>query len=144
MEEEWRDIKGYEGLYQVSNLGRVRSLDRKFIKSNGRMHSRKGKVLAPNTNPKGYFFVNISDINHKITPTRIHRLVAEAFIPNPNNLPQVNHIDEDKSNNSITNLEWCTNRYNTMYGTRNLRLSIALKGNNNAIKNKNKNSIQSF
>lgn len=136
MEEEWRDIIGYEGLYQVSNLGRVRSLDRTFIRSDGRLHNKQGRILTPGKNPRGYLFVNLSDINHKITPTRIHRLVVQTFIPNPECLPQVNHIDENKLNNSITNLEWCTNSYNTSYGTRNQRLSMSLIGNKNRIKNK--------
>lgn len=143
MEEEWRDIKGYEGFYQVSNLGNVRSLDRIFIKSNGRRYNKKGKILIPGLTTKGYETVNLSDVNHKITSKRVHRLVAEAFIPNPNNLPQVNHIDENKLNNFVTNLEWCTNTYNISYGTRNLRLKTALRGNNNAVKNKNKNLNQS-
>lgn len=132
--EEWRDIKGYEGLYQVSNLGRIRSLHRIFVRSDGRLHNKPGRTLTPGVNSKGYLFVNLADKLHKATPTRVHRLVAEAFIPNPENLPQVNHIDEDKFNNKALNLEWCTAHYNDTYGTRNQRLSIALKGNKNRVK----------
>lgn len=131
MEEECKDIAGYENLYQVSNLGRVRSLHRTFVRSDGRLHNKQGKVLAPGVNPRGYLFVNLSDTNHKITPIRIHRLVAETFIPNPSNLPQVNHKDENKLNNAATNLEWCTASYNALYGSRNQKISSALQGNKN-------------
>lgn len=131
MEEEWRNIAGYESFYQVSNFGRVRSLHRTFVRSDGRLHNKPGKILTPGINPRGYLFVNLSDVNHKITPTRIHRLVAETFIPNPDNLPQVNHKDENKLNNSAENLEWCTAAYNDLYGSRNQKISRALQGNKN-------------
>lgn len=111
---KWRDIKGYEGLYQVSNLGEVRSLN----------YGRTGKtrILKPRDNGIGYKTVTLSK-NGKIKNFFIHRLVAEAFIPNPNNLPQVNHKDEDKANNIWTNLEWCNHEYNCNYGTRNEKMS---------------------
>lgn len=108
--EEWRDIKGYEGLYQVSNEGRVRSLN---------YHMQKGveRILLSSINTGGYLQVVIDD-----KPVRVHRLVAEAFISNPSNLPYVNHKDEDKTNNNVDNLEWCTPEYNSNYGTRNKRM----------------------
>ena len=117
MNEEWRPIEGYEGLYEVSNLGRVRSLDM-YVKSrygNYRLH--KGKVLSPAKDTNGYLFVNLT-YNGKHNTIRVHRLVALTFIPNPDNLPEVNHKDEDKSNNRVDNLEFCDRKYNINYGSR--------------------------
>ena len=120
MNEEWRPIEGYEGLYEVSNLGRVRSLDRYVEYSNGRIHLHKGKVLSPAKDKNGYLKV-VLNCNGKCKTTNIHRLVANVFIPNPDNLPMVNHKDEDKSNNSVDNLEWCDVKYNLSYGTARIR-----------------------
>ena len=120
MKEEWRDIKGYEGKYQVSNLGRVKSL--KDSKENYRE-----KILSNSTDKRGYSNVNLYK-NGKRNYFKVHRLVAEAFIPNPNNYPQVNHKDENKTNNCVSNLEWCTHEYNINYGTRNKRVSEKMKG----------------
>lgn len=107
IKEEWRDIQGYEGLYQVSNKGRVKS-------------TRNNIILKPAMNNHGYYWVDL--LNHGIRKhATIHRLVAQAFIPNPNNYPQVNHIDENTINNQVSNLEWCTAQYNHDYGTRNER-----------------------
>lgn len=106
-EEIWKDIEGYEGLYQVSSLGRVR-----------RVKSLKiGKILKPCKNLKGYCIVVLSK-NGKHKTLTIHRLVAQTFIPNPDKLPCVNHKDEDKTNNRVENLEWCTYEYNNNYGDR--------------------------
>lgn len=110
--EEWRDIKGYEGRYQISSEGRVRSLDR--IGKNG--YSYKGKILKPRPTKRGYIKANLSGKIYAV-----HRLVAQAFIPNPNNYPVVNHKDENPSNNCIENLEWCDVKYNINYGTANKR-----------------------
>ena len=113
MNEVWKDIKGYEGRYQVSNLGRVRSL--KF-----KSHTRfsKSGVLTAMKDSLGYMCVNLSRKTFKV-----HRLVAGAFIENPNNYKCVNHKDEDKTNNKAENLEWCSHKYNNNYGTRNARIS---------------------
>ena len=118
MNEEWRDIKGYEGLYQVSNLGRVKSL-------NCRGHKGCIGILTPRLDGKGYEMVALYK-EGKARNTKVHRLVAQAFIPNPNNYPQVNHKDENKTNNNVKNLEWCTNEYNHNYGTRNERVGKLL------------------
>ena len=118
MNGEWRDIEGYEGLYQVSNLGRVRSL-------NCRGHKGCIGILTPRLDGKGYEMVALYK-EGKARNTKIHRLVAQAFIPNPNNYPQVNHKDENKTNNDVKNLEWCTNEYNHNYGTRNERVGKSL------------------
>ena len=109
--EIWKPIKGYEGLYMVSNWGRVKSI--KFGKE---------RILKPVTNSSGYLLVGLykNNIEKKYS---VHRLVAEAFIPNPYNLPQLNHRDENKLNNNVDNLEWCTNEYNINYGTRTERYS---------------------
>jgi len=118
MNEQWEDIKGYEGLYQVSNLGRVKGIDR--ISANGR--HLKEKILSQKHTTNGYLEV-IFCKNNKVKYFLVHRLVAEAFIPNPENKPQVNHIDEDKTNNRDTNLEWMTIKENLGYGTRIKRMA---------------------
>ena len=124
--EEWRDIEGYEGLYQVSNYGRVKSLERNVTTGFGDRHIKE-KIIILNQLPNGYLYYCLSK-NNKKKGFYIHRLVAETFIPNPNNLPEVNHKDEDKTNNCIENLEWCDRSYNINYGTCKKRISNALKG----------------
>lgn len=104
MMEEWRDLKGYEGLYKVSNLGRVYSVYKQDFKQ-------------PYFDKDGYLMIGLrKEGKHK--NLRLHRIIAEAFIPNPDNLPCVNHKDENKTNNTVENLEWCTPAYNNCYGTR--------------------------
>lgn len=121
MEEEFRDIQGYEGLYQVSNLGRVKSLPR-VVKCNSGYQLTKERILKVSKSKHNYLRVVLS--NNKVTKTFcVHRLVAIAFIPNPNNYPIINHKDENCSNNCVENLEWCTTKYNLNYGTRSLRAS---------------------
>ena len=126
MEEIWKDIKGFEGRYQVSNMGRVRSLDMVLEGKNRNSpytfeYQRSGKVLKPLKKRNGYYQVCLRH-NGKAKYISIHRLVALAFIPNPNKLSCVNHKDEDKANNIESNHEWCTQKYNSNYGTRNERL----------------------
>ena len=123
MEEIWKDIKGFEDKYQVSNLGRIKSLERK----NSRGNQIREKILKLIYDKDGYLLVNLYK-NSKKKTYKVHRLVALAHIPNPNNYPQVNHKDENPSNNHISNLEWCTNKYNCNYGTKKERLSKKLKG----------------
>ena len=106
MSEEWRDIEGYEGFYQISNLGNVKSLT-------NRSNHKEEKILKLNTNGK-YYLVNICK-NTKKKTLLIHRLVAKAFIDNPNNLPQINHINGNKLDNRVENLEWCTCRENIIH-----------------------------
>ncbi len=120
--EIWKDIQGYEGLYQVSTLGRVRSLDRLIKSRYGNFRKITGKIIKPNKIWSGYLRISLWK-QQQVEYKSLHRLVAETFIPNPQNLPCVNHKDEVKSNNSVSNLEWCTWRYNANYGTRNERFS---------------------
>lgn len=110
MKEVWKDIEGYKG-YQVSNLGQVRSVDRIVIKSNGHVNHYKGRILKQLKNSMGYYRVAIKKDTKNIR-LFVHRLVAEAFIPNYNNMPQVNHIDNIHTNNKVDNLEWCNQNYN--------------------------------
>ena len=124
MIEEWKSVVGYEGLYEVSSYGRVRSLDR-YDRMN---RFWKGRILNLCTDGGGYLFVALSS-NGKEKNYLVHRMVAQAFIPNPDNLPEVNHKDEDKMNNSVDNLEWCDREYNINYGT------IKDRIRNTAIKN---------
>lgn len=114
--EIWKDIKGYEGLYKVSNLGRVKSLSRR-----DRLNRViQEKVLKPGSNKVGYLHVNLYK-EGRVKICKVHRLVAQAFIPNPEDKPEVNHKDEDKTNNKVENLEWMTCKENINYGIHNER-----------------------
>ena len=115
MEEIWKDIEGWDGIYQVSNLGRVKSLSRMLSNTKGVFMSKE-RILKHGKDKNGYHRVNLY-YNNRYTTFPIHRLVAIAFIPNPSNYPMVNHKDENKDNNCVSNLEWCTSKYNTNYGT---------------------------
>ena len=119
--EVWKDVKGYEGLYKVSNLGRVKALERKITYSNGAEHIYPEKIKNQ-VNSCGYLAVSLCK-DGKPKQIKVHRLVAEAFLPNDNNLPQVNHKDEDKHNNNVENLEWCSAKYNCGYGSRIKRIT---------------------
>lgn len=112
--EEWKDIKGYEGLYQVSNEGNVRSLNYN--------HTNTIKNLKLTLETHGYLVASLVK-NSKQTRKYVHRLVAETFIPNPNNYLIINHKNEKKDGNAVDNLEWCDHKYNNNYGTRNERIS---------------------
>lgn len=105
MKEIWKNIPGYEGLYWASNLGSIRSVNR---------------VLKPSKHRDGYLKVVLC-LKGVHKTYQVHRLIASAFIPNPDNLPQINHIDEDKANNHVDNLEWCSMDYNIHYGTEQIR-----------------------
>ena len=105
--EVWKDILGYEGYYQVSNLGRVRSLDRIIKRRNSSDMIRKGTILRGQPDKDGYLLVGLK-FEGREYKAKVHRLVAQAFIPNPENKPFVNHIDGNKDRNDILNLEWVT------------------------------------
>lgn len=104
MQEEWKDIEGYEGLYKVSSFGRIKSL-----------YGGEERIMKQANHGHGYLMCALTK-NGKLKSFTVHRLVAKAFIPNPSNLPQVNHIDENKENNRVDNLEWCDGKYNYFYG----------------------------
>lgn len=109
--EQWRDIPDYKGIYQVSNYGRIKSFER---------NGTKGGILKPNKRQDGYLQVGLHK-NGKGKTFAVHQLVALTFLKNPNNLPQINHKDENKENNHVDNLEWVTPKENVNYGTRNER-----------------------
>lgn len=101
--EIWKEIEGFDGKYQISNKGNVKSLSK----------WKNGENLKPGINKSGYKYVNlVKDGRNKIVDMRIHRLVAKYFIPNPEKLPEVNHIDGNKLNNNVENLQWCSREYN--------------------------------
>lgn len=120
MSEIWKDVPNYQKLYQVSNYGNIRSLDH----YSNNHHFYKGRVLKPSADGKGYLYVELYKNGH-IKAFRVHRIVANVFLPNHDKKLQVNHLDENKKNNKVTNLEWCTAKQNSNYGTRNKRISIA-------------------
>lgn len=128
MDEIWKDIIDYIGLYQVSNLGQVKSLPK---------NGKKNRILKIERCKNGYLRVQLykNGIGKHLL---VHRLVAEAFLDNPNNLPYVNHIDEDKANNKVENLEYCDHVYNDNYGSRNQRISETQMND----KNKSKSILQ--
>lgn len=122
MEEIWKTIKETDGKYSVSNLGNVRRNEHYTIvkPQNIKVHYNE-RLLKSYKDSTGYAVVSLQTENGA-SPKKIHRLVAEAFIENPNNLPIVNHIDENKQNNNVSNLEWCDAKHNANHGTRNIRI----------------------
>lgn len=123
--ELWQDIKGFEGLYQISTSGRVKSYEKQWI-----MHHNVKMIQPPmylrTENRHGYLSVALCK-NKKTKHYMIHRLVAEAFIPNPENKPFINHKDFNKTNNTIDNLEWCTSKENNNYSSENSRKAALLR-----------------
>ena len=118
MKEIWKPVVGWETLYEVSNFGNIRTL-----------HYKQPYLMHPITDRKGYKRVSfVLPNSKKYKRYGVHRVVAEAFIPNPDNLPCVNHKDENKQNNHVDNLEWCTVRYNLEYGTARSRMINSRKG----------------
>jgi hypothetical protein len=141
MTELWKDVDGYEGLYQVSNLGNVRSVDREYeVTRNGVtfMSRKEGKRLTPVRRRHGYLGVMLygkgGHAKRGFRTFSVHRLVAKAFIENPNGYTEVNHLDECKTNNRADNLEWCDRKYNTNYGTTQKRRSEIMKNDSRSSK----------
>lgn len=116
MTELWKEVDGYNGRYEVSTHGRIKSYAQ---------DKTNGKIKVGNPTKKGYLTFLFYDGNGHKKWIPVHRIVAMAFIDNPDNLPQINHKDEDKTNNYVSNLEWCTNEYNNHYGTRIQRVTEA-------------------
>ena len=131
MIEEWLDIEGYEGIYQISNLGKVKSLVRYSIQS----HLLNERILKQQDNKGGYMYVDLYNKEGIKKKFYIHRLVAQAFIENPNNYPNINHKDINTYNNVVGNIEWCTQKYNCNYGDHSIKQSIARKGKCKGIDN---------
>lgn len=128
MIEVWEDIEGFEN-YQISNLGRVKSKERYTKIKNGVMSLRKEKILKLSHNKKGYAQTVLYK-NKKPITVKIHRLVAQAFIPNPENKPQVNHKDGNKDNNFVNNLEWLTDKENKQHAIKNGLVDLELRKSN--------------
>ena len=126
-EEIWKDIPGYEGLYKVSSLGNVMSFQTEGLFGKG----NAGRLMAQHPDKCGYMYVELRNKHKKRQKISVHRLVAITFIPNPDNLPQVNHKDEIRDHNNVDNLEWCSVLYNQRYGHRRERSSISSTGENN-------------
>lgn len=125
MTECWKDIAGYEGWYQVSNLGNVKSLKRRHNSHGHWCVLEQERMLKPTTHGKGYYCVRLAPVNgnKKKTCYSIHRLVASAFVPNPNNLPQVDHINRNKKDNRAENLRWVTNGENQENSKANINIT---------------------
>ena len=134
--EKWKDVIGFEGLYQVSSLGRLKSLNRKVWNPGMNCYrTQYSRILSLVTDKRGYLRVTLSK-NGRVRQYLVHRIVAAAFLPNPNNLPQINHKDCNKLNNCVDNLEWSDNKYNYEYSIKNGTFSkefLKYKGNHKLI-----------
>jgi hypothetical protein len=126
-EEVWKPIKGYEGIYEVSSLGRFKSLERDVASTfygRPRTLHLKEKILKQQQNHRGYMTIRIGTGANKVS-LYMHRVVAEAFIPNPHNLPAINHKNEQPNDNRVENLEWCDHAYNNAYGNHGYKIAQA-------------------
>lgn len=126
MEEIWKDIPFFEGYYQASNCGRIRSIDRCIMRNNGYPLNLKGHILPQYKKKNGRMYVNLSKNGVQYSKT-VHRLVLSAFVENVNDYNHINHKDENPENNYLSNLEWCTEKYNHNYGSRNSRHAASLQ-----------------
>lgn len=115
MLEKWRTIPNYEGYYEISTFGRIKSIDRDVPHPKYGFQHRKSRMLKPSLNKKGYLIVVLAKDGMRRAYT-VHRLVAKTFLPNTNNTEVINHKDENKTNNRVDNLEWCSQKYNINYG----------------------------
>lgn len=127
-QEIWKTVEGFDGYYEVSSEGNVRSVTRAVTRGNHKI-TKKSRLLSPNRLTSGYLSVHLYK-EGKRTVHLIHRLVAQAFIDNPENLPEINHKNEDKLDNRAINLEWCSRSYNAIYGTKIERTRVTSRKNN--------------
>lgn len=125
IKEQWKPIKGYEGLYEISNKGRIKSLPKKVKRGNGYMTTTT-QIRTTHLDKNGYERITLSNKFGNKRNELVHRLVAIVFIPNPNNLSDVNHINEVKHHNFVENLEWCTHKHNCNHGTSSNRIGKKL------------------
>ena len=127
MEELWKPVPGFDGMYEVSNLGRVKSCKRTRKSKAGSLSNVQERILKQRSDKNGYLEVALSK-DGKLHYYRCHRLVADAFIPNPNHFPVINHRDEDVTNNVVDNLEWCSCSYNTRYSVYKVSQKVVFDG----------------
>jgi hypothetical protein len=137
MIEEWKAIDGYKNIYEISNFGRVKSLARYSIQN----HWLEERILNQCDNGNGYMYVDLYNSLGKRNKYAVHRLVAKAFVNNPNNLPQINHKDENTFNNRFDNLEWCTQKYNNSYGNHSIKSNLSRIGKNKGKENVNSKKV---
>ena len=123
--ERWLPIKGYEQSYMISSYGRIKAIDRTLTFSDGRVRAYKSRIIRTHRINQHYYVASLSQNQRRIMKD-VHRLVAEAFIPNPNGFKEINHKDENSLNNCIDNLEWCTRKYNNNYGSHNKKVSESI------------------
>ena len=142
MSEIWKDIEGYEGIYQVSNLGRIKRLEGCYYCGHRNEQNKhiQEQIMKPYQDKKGYLHIALSNGNER-KHYMVHRLVANAFIPNPNNLQFINHKSEIKTENFVENLEWCDAKYNNNYGSRLEKIANKHKGKPLTEEHKQKISI---
>lgn len=124
--EEWRPVVGYEGLYVVSSFGRIASMKMALKRGRNGVFYRQQRLLKPVKMTIGYLAVSLTK-NGKVTQEYLHRLVSKAFLPNPNNYPQIDHIDGSRDNNMVTNLKWCTGSQNVLNPITRIRNSSSKK-----------------
>lgn len=123
--ERWLPIKGYEQSYMISSYGRIKAIDRTLTFSDGRVRAYKSRIIRTHRINQHYYVASLSQNQRRIMKD-VHRLVAEAFIPNPNGFKEINHKDENSLNNCVDNLEWCTRKYNNNYGSHNKKVSESI------------------
>lgn len=143
MEREiWKDIKGFEGLYQVSNMGRVKSLGRLVATKNGKTYCVKEKIMSIHIDKQGYQCVHLRKSGGFQYEKKIHQLVGIAFIPNPDNKPFIDHINTIRDDNRIENLRWCTSKENSNNSLTKIKMSSSQKGKTGVISNHHKSIMQ--
>lgn len=125
--EIWKDVLNYEGLYKVSNYGRIKRTTKTIKKKNGVLYLIKEKEKKPYTNKNGYSYVTLYNAHYKAKTIQVHKLVAQSFISNPNKYPCINHKNENKLDNRVENLEWCSYKYNINYKNAHIKSSISHK-----------------